>query len=124
MGKIFYHVGMRLSNTLYVLLICLMIVFLYGYNSLISQEKKMSQPKAESAFVQGEVLVKFKSKTPKYMIQALKKSLKVKEEQHIKTIDVYQWKGDFDTLKAIQTLKKSPHVQYAEPNYIMHVDKE
>ena len=86
-----------------------------GLLSSHAQDKKSK--KADPSFVQGEVLVKFKPKTPKRFILALKESLKVKEETYTSSIELYHWKGDFDTPQAIYKLKKSSHVLYAEPNF-------
>ncbi|MBI3019360.1 MAG: hypothetical protein HYY61_05670 [Deltaproteobacteria bacterium] len=76
----------------------------------------------EKNYAAGEVLVKFKPKTPKRYILALKQELKVKEETYTESIDLYHWKGDFDTDSAIKKLQKSPHLLYAEPNYRVKID--
>lgn len=112
------------KNTSWIMSILLLFSF-FIFQSLFSQGSP-TQPKIskESNFVQGEVLVKFKPKTPKRFILALKESLKVSSESYTKSIDLYHWKGDFDTKKAIQKLQKSPHVLYAEPNYIAQIQKD
>ena len=76
-----------------------------------------SSPSKEKNYAEGEVLVKFKPKTAKRYILALKQELKIKEETYTESIELYHWKGDFDTDSAIKKLQKSPHVLYAEPNF-------
>ena len=82
-----------------------------------AKEKSEKQTAQEKNYAPGEVLVKFKPKTAKRFILALKQELNIKEEIYTESIELYHWKGDFDTNSAIQKLQKSPHVLYAEPNY-------
>ncbi len=87
------------------------------------QDTSQTQAK-EKNYAAGEVLVKFKPKTPKRFILALKQELKVKEETYTESIELYHWKGDFDTESAIQKLQKSPHVLYAEPNFKVKIQND
>ncbi|HBQ20369.1 MAG: hypothetical protein A2Z91_05355 [Deltaproteobacteria bacterium GWA2_38_16] len=96
------------------------LTFLY-FTVSHAQEKTL---KPSPQFAAGEVLLKFKPKTPKRIILALKESLKVTEEHYTKSIDLYHWKGNFDTETAIQKLQKSKHVLYAEPNYKVQIQKK
>ncbi len=109
---------------LYGLFLVIIVGLLLVYNPLISQSKKSpaqspdkSSAVSQATYAKGEVLVKFKPKTAKRIILKLKESLNVKEESYVSSIELYHWKGTFDTDKAIATLKKSKHVLYAEPNY-------
>lgn len=108
-----------------ILIIVAIIAFLaYGFLNSPLLETKQTNEKNEPAktpFMTGEVLVKFKKGTPKRFIIAFKQKLKVKHETFIKSISVYHWQGDFNTDKAIKTLKRSQHVEYAEPNYKVQI---
>ena len=92
-----------------------------GAKNKSPQETPQAQ---EKNYAPGEVLVKFKPKTAKRFILALKQDLKVKEETYTESIDLYHWKGDFDTDSAIKKLQKSPHVLYAEPNYKVKIHND
>lgn len=122
--KIIYSTSMMYR--LYGVFLVVVVGFLLVYHPLISKGQKVSdepQSVSQGSYVQGEVLVKFKPKTPKRIILKLKESLEVKEESYVSSIDLYHWKGKFDTDTAIATLKKSKHVLYAEPNYEVKTQK-
>ena len=109
--------------TLILILILIGIGALY-YLTKDSSEAKTKKMPPSSSYVQGEILVKFKEGTPTREILALKEKLEVKEETFTETISLYHWKGNFDTTQALELLKKSPLVQYAEPNYKVEIQKK
>ena len=121
-------------NKKQALLLTFLLVFLKaplntdagGAKNKTPQETPQAQGTSaqEKNYAEGEVLVKFKPKTAKRYILALKQELKVKEEAYTESIELYHWKGDFDTESAIQKLKKSPHVLYAEPNFKVKIQNE
>lgn len=117
-----------MNKKLKVFILCLLIET--GCSTGITENhhsekyQELSSKKAKTEFLSGEVLVKFKPRTAKRFIAALKEKLKVKEEIYTKSIDLYHWKGHFDTEKAINLLNKSPHVLYAEPNYRVKIENK
>ena len=109
-----------------ILSLTLIMFFLsmsFSANSSGSKEKS-AQDTQDKNYAAGEVLVRFKPKTAKRIILALKQSLKVAEETYTESIDLYHWKGDFDTDTAIKKLQKSGYVLYAEPNYRVGIQKK
>lgn len=108
----------------YILSFAFLFVFLGSLGSYAGGAKDKSEKQtpqdtnaSEKNYAEGEVLVKFKPKTAKRYILALRQELNIKEETYTQSIDLYHWKGDFDTDSAIKKLQKSPHVLYAEPNF-------
>lgn len=108
---------MRKTFILTFLLVFLSVSLAVKLRTYAGGAKEKDTRIQEKNYAAAEVLVKFKPKTPKRYILALKQELKVKEETYTESIDLYHWKGDFDTESAIKTLQKSSHVLYAEPNY-------
>ena len=78
---------------------------------------KSHPPLHEAPYIEGEILVKFKTGTPQRIVVSFKEKLGVKEEHFTESIGVYHWKGSFKTKEALKLLKDSSHVEYAEPNY-------
>ena len=74
-------------------------------------------------FVPGEVLVKFKEKATKAEIQALHSYLRAQEIKRIEPIEVSRIKlpSDISVEEAVVHYKRDPNVDYAEPNYIIHL---
>lgn len=81
-------------------------------------------PSIGGEYLPGELLVKFKPTAQSEVRDKLKSKLKVKEETYIESISVYHWKGEFDVPKAIEELKNSGEIIYAEPNYRVHTQKK
>ncbi|MBI2646617.1 MAG: hypothetical protein HYW85_06300 [Deltaproteobacteria bacterium] len=105
------------------ILVCLGISF-SSYAGGAKNKTPQDTSAQEKNYAEGEVLVKFKPKTAKRYILALKQELKIKEETYTESIELYHWKGDFDTDSAIKKLKKSPHVLYAEPNFKVKIQQD
>ena len=111
---------MKHFKSLLLLLIAILAsVYLFEF---FTNAKHDIAAKHAKNYAPGEVLVKFKPGTPKRVILAFKIKLNVKAETFTQSIQVYHWKGDFDTDKAIQRLKRSSHIQYAEPNYSVGIE--
>lgn len=120
--EIFYHVG-TLSQTMKVWIPLLVVLLLMAAILLIPKGSGKNQPPA-LGYLPGELLVKFKPTAQSEAREKLKSKLKVKEESYIESISVYHWKGDFDVQKAIEELKNSGQIIYAEPNYRVHTQKK
>jgi len=111
-----------IKHKIFFILLILIALGIWGLRSVYSPD--VPKPKKTSAnYAPGEVLVKFKADTAKRFIVALKEKLKVKNETFTKSISLYHWKGDFNTERALKLLKRSRHVLYAEPNYIVKIEK-
>jgi hypothetical protein len=114
--EIFYHGG-TLSQIMKVVISILVVALLIAIILLIP--KGSGRPPG-GEYLPGEILVKFKPTTQSEVRDKLKSKFKVKEETYIESISVYHWKGDFDVQKAIEELKNSGEIIYAEPNYRVH----
>ncbi len=102
-----------------VLISILVVALLIAVILLIPKGSGKNQP-PPVGYLPGELLVKFKPTAQSEVKDKLKSKLKVKEETYIESISVYHWKGDFDVQKAIEELKNSGEIIYAEPNYRVH----
>lgn len=100
-------------------LILFIAVAIVGLTFILNSQKKTKEIRQQlsTPYVEGEVLVKFKSGTPQRVVLSFKEKLQVKEEHFTESISVYQWKGDFKTEEALKLLRASSAIQYAEPNY-------
>ena len=76
-------------------------------------------------FVPGEILVKFKDGVNQSQISALNSYLQSKEFKRIGQIKVRRIKlpPDISVEDAVLNYKMDPDVEYAEPNYIIHLAK-
>jgi len=75
-------------------------------------------------YVPGEVLVKFKSGAAAYRINTLHKKIGSFKKKEFKGIRVQQMRlpEGVSVEKAVEYYKSDPDVEYAEPNYIVHID--
>lgn len=75
-------------------------------------------------YVPGELLVKFKPETDKSAITSLKADFKLETIKRFKRIAVHHLKlpENVAVKKMIDMLKKSPLVEYSEPNYIRYLN--
>ena len=80
-----------------------------------------SETNITGRYLPGELLVKFKHETPRSTMNALHSSLGVKEAKHIKPLRIRRIKlpPNISVEAAIDYYKGDPHVDYAEPNYII-----
>jgi subtilisin family serine protease len=81
------------------------------------------QDVAKEHYKTDEVLIKFKPRSAQSNARAIMNQEKVRPVKHYKSVDVHlvktpPGKSVEDT---IQQLKKNPSVEYAEPNYILHI---
>jgi subtilisin family serine protease len=69
-----------------------------------------------------EVLVKFKPFTSSSASQSILSTIGMQRVKHYKLVDVHLTKTSpgMKVKEAIETLKKNPAVEYAEPNYLWH----
>lgn len=120
--EIFYHEG-TLSQTMKVWIPILVLLLLIATLLLIPKGSGRHPP-IGGEYLPGELLVKFKPTAQSEVRDKLKSTLKVKEETYIESISVYHWKGEFDVQKAIEELKNSGQIIYAEPNYRVHTQQK
>lgn len=105
-----------------ILVLLLLVAGAFRVFLFMSRESSQKHPSAssEEEYLPGELLVKFKPTVSTETRENLKSKLKVSEERFIESISVYHWKGEFDVPKAIEELKKTGQIIYAEPNYRVH----
>jgi subtilisin family serine protease len=75
-------------------------------------------------YVPGEVLVKFKSGATAYRINTLHRKIGSLKKKEFKGIRVHQMRlpDGVSVEEAVAYYKSDPDVEYAEPNYIVHID--
>ncbi len=80
------------------------------------------EKQVSAEFMPGEVLIKFKEKTPQAEMKALHSYLQAQEIKRIEPIGVRRIKlpSDISVKEAVAHYKMDPNVEYAEPNYIIH----
>jgi subtilisin family serine protease len=88
--------------------------------------KNVSQKKAVLGYVPNEVLIKYKTHTPKQAIRTAQSQQGVRTIQRFKSIDVYQVKlpPDLNVKEAVELYMNDPDVEYAEPNYIRYTQSK
>lgn len=108
--------------------ILVLLLLAAGVFRVVFYLSKESSPQrsssSEGEYLPGELLVKFKPTVSAEAREGLKSKLKVREEHYIESISVYHWKGEFAVPKAIEELKNSGQIIYAEPNYLVHTQKK
>ncbi|MEW6586966.1 MAG: S8 family serine peptidase [Nitrospirota bacterium] len=74
-----------------------------------------------SRYVPGEILVKFKAKTPAYEMMALHREIGVSRVTELDRVGVQRilLSGSSSVDEAIRYYRSDPNVEYAEPNYIV-----
>ena len=118
---------LRVFKILILVLIISGVAFGFGLNNkgeaqpelniLVKKEKPIKTPRP--LFVPDEIIVKFKSDTGKNSIEILKKTHRVSEKytSPFTGSKVFKIPKDKTVSQIVEILKKSPLVEYAEPNY-------
>lgn len=75
-------------------------------------------------YVPGEIIVKFKSDTTAYKINTLHKKIGSFKKKEFKGVRIHQMRlpDGVSVEEAVEYYKSDPDVEYAEPNYIVHID--
>jgi hypothetical protein len=76
-------------------------------------------------FIQGEVLVKFKANVTREEIEGIQKAYGLSLVERIEGTGVYRFKipGAERVKDVVDALNEDPHVEYAEPNYIVRIQR-
>lgn len=77
-----------------------------------------------AAYVPGEILVKFKGDSDISKINTLHKTVGSHKKKDFKGIRVHHLKlpKNMSVEEAVEYYRRDPNVEYAEPNYIVHID--
>lgn len=84
------------------------------------QEKKVSSPEGS-----GQILIKFKPEVSKAQVDSLTKKIgleKVKDFPGI-SVSLYRIISEITVEETLQKCRDSSIIEYAEPNYIYHMDE-
>ena len=85
------------------------------------KQGKEKQPR----FIEGEVLVKFKAGVTREEIDGICKAYGLSLMKRIGTTGVYRFKipPTWRVEDAVDALNEDPHVEYAEPNYLVRIQR-
>jgi len=110
-----------LSSTVVLALLASGSPPLSGEGSAAPAAKPVKSTDAQERFVPGEALVKFRSGTGKADRDTARSGLGAQKLREFKS-HAEHWKlpPGLSTEAAIARLRRNPHVEYAEPNYILH----
>ena len=86
-------------------------------------EKQRGQKQQQ--FIPGEVLVKFKAGLTGEEIEAIREGYGLSLMKRIGTTGVYRFKipPTWRVEDAVDALNEDPHVEYAEPNYLVRIQR-
>ncbi len=107
------------TKTVFLLALALSLCFVLA---TWAQDEE-ADPAAPGGYVPGEVLVKFGPKAPP---AAVLNAAQAVGAQHVRSFDqlsIRHWRvrGGLTVEKALEILAKRPFIEFAEPNYIVHV---
>ena len=136
----------NIKKTLVVLILCSFIMGTIPVSAVTPEDNDLFQKpenKIQGEYVLGEIIVKFTPGTSdkarsdfksKYNVRSMEKLLKTDQSVNEKSIMnpfikhgldrlyLMRMSENVDVIKIVQAFNKNPNVEYAEPNYIVHID--
>ena len=136
----------NIKKTLVVLILCSFIMGTIPVSAVTPEDNDLFQKpenKIQGEYVLGEIIVKFTPGTSdkarsdfksKYNVRSMEKLLKMDQSVNEKSIMnpfikhgldrlyLMRMSENVDVIKIVQAFNKNPNVEYAEPNYIVHID--